>query len=40
LVTTTYRDQMDFSLMSQEDFLPKDEANRIKEQAIALLTSL
>lgn len=40
LVTTTYRDQMDFSLMSHEDFLPKDEANRIKEQAIALLTSL
>ncbi|MCW8312753.1 hypothetical protein K7A41_16100 [Sphingobacterium sp. InxBP1] len=40
LVTTTYRDQMDFSFMSHEDFLPKDEANRIKERAIALLTSL
>ncbi|WP_166921817.1 condensation domain-containing protein [Flavobacterium poyangense] len=38
LVTTTYQDQMDFALMSNEDFLPKEEALKIKDKAIALLT--
>lgn len=38
LVTTTYRDQMDFTLMSNQDFLPKQEALKIKDKAIALLT--
>lgn len=38
LVTTTYQDQMDFTLMSNQDFLPKQEALKIKDKAIALLT--
>lgn len=38
LVTTTYRNQMDFTLMSNQDFLPKEEALKIKDKAIALLT--
>lgn len=37
LVTTTYRDQMDFTLMSNQDFLPEEEALKIKDKAIALL---
>ncbi|MFH7013654.1 condensation domain-containing protein [Flavobacterium sp. FlaQc-52] len=39
LVTSTYRDQMDFTLMSNQDFLPKEEALKIRDKAIALLTS-
>ena len=39
LVTTTYNQQMDFTLMSNEDFLPKEEAVTIKNKAIELLTS-
>jgi uncharacterized protein (DUF305 family) len=39
LVTSTYRDQMDFTLMSNQDFLPKQEALKIRDKAIALLTS-
>lgn len=38
LVTTTYRNQMDFTLMSNQDFLPKEEALKIKDKAIELLT--
>lgn len=39
LVTTTYNQQMDFTLMSNEDFLPKEEAKKIKDKAIELLIS-
>lgn len=39
LVATTYNQQMDFTLMSNEDFLPKEEAVTIKNKAIELLTS-
>ncbi|KFF19235.1 condensation domain-containing protein [Chryseobacterium sp. JM1] len=39
LVTTTYNQQMDFTLMSNEHFLPKEEAVKIKDKAIELLTS-
>lgn len=39
LVTTTYKQQMDFTLMSNEHFLPKEEAVKIKDKAIALLIS-
>lgn len=39
LVTTTYNKQMDFTFMSNEDFLPKEEAVKIKDKAIELLTS-
>ncbi|CAI2768778.1 condensation domain-containing protein [Flavobacterium collinsii] len=38
LVTTSYRNQMDFTLMSNQDFLPKQEALKIKDKAIELLT--
>ncbi|MFH6990479.1 hypothetical protein ACHRVW_22300 [Flavobacterium collinsii] len=38
LVTTSYRNQMDFTLMSNQDFLPKQEALKIKDKAIDLLT--
>lgn len=39
LVTTTYNQQMDFTFMSNEHFLPKEEAVKIKDKAIELLTS-
>ena len=39
LVATTYNQQMDFTLMSNEHFLPKEEAVKIKNKAIELLTS-
>jgi len=39
LVATTYNQQMDFTLMSNEDFLPKEEAVTIKNKAIELLIS-
>jgi len=39
LVTTTYNQEMDFTLMSNENFLPKEEAVKIKNKAIELLTS-
>lgn len=39
LVTTTYNHQMDFIFLSNEDFLPKAEAAKIKEKAIALMTA-
>lgn len=39
LVTTTYNQQMDFTFMSNENFLPKEEAIKIKDKAIELLTS-
>lgn len=38
LVTTTYQDKMDFTLMSNQDFLPKEEALKIKDKAMKLLT--
>lgn len=38
LVTTTYNHEMDFTFMSNEDFLPKEEAMKIKNKAIELLT--
>lgn len=37
LVATTYNHQMDFIFLSNEDFLPKAEAAKIKEKAIALM---
>ncbi|MDQ0068130.1 phthiocerol/phthiodiolone dimycocerosyl transferase family protein [Chryseobacterium lathyri] len=40
LVATTYNQQMDFTFMSNEHFLPKEEAVKIKDKAIELLTSL
>lgn len=39
LVVTTYNQQMDFTFMSNETFLPKEEAKKIKDKAIELLTS-
>jgi hypothetical protein len=39
LVATTYNQQMDFTFMSNEHFLPKGEAVKIKDKAIELLTS-
>lgn len=39
LVATTYNQQMDFTFMSNEHFLPKEEAITIKNKAIELLTS-
>ncbi|RXM51688.1 MULTISPECIES: condensation domain-containing protein [unclassified Chryseobacterium] len=39
LVTSTYNHQMDFIFLSNEDFLPKAEAAKIKEKAIALMTT-
>ncbi|WP_111954429.1 condensation domain-containing protein [Chryseobacterium lathyri] len=39
LVATTYNQQMDFTFMSNEHFLPKEEAVTIKNKAIELLTS-
>lgn len=39
LVVTTYNQQMDFTFMSNENFLPKEEAKKIKDKAIELLTS-
>lgn len=39
LVATTFNQQMDFTFMSNEDFLPKEEAAKIKDKAIELLTS-
>jgi hypothetical protein len=39
LVTTTYNQEMDFTFMSNENFLPKEEAKKIKDKAIELLIS-
>lgn len=39
LVATTYNQQMDFTFMSNEQFLPKEKAVKIKNKAIELLTS-
>lgn len=39
LVATTYNQQMDFTFMSNEQFLSKEEAVKIKNKAIELLTS-
>lgn len=39
LVTSTYNQQMDFTFMSNENFLPKEEAHLIKDKAIELLTT-
>lgn len=39
LVTTTYNHEMDFTFMSNENFLPKEEAKKIKDKAIELLIS-
>ncbi|PQA97784.1 hypothetical protein B0A69_00135 [Chryseobacterium shigense] len=39
LVTTTYNQQMDFTFMSNEHFLPKEEALKIKNKATELMTS-
>jgi hypothetical protein len=39
LVVTTFNQQMDFIFMSNEDFLLKEEAIKIKDKAIELLTS-
>lgn len=39
LVATTYNREMDFTFMSNEHFLPKEEAVKIKDKAIELLTS-
>lgn len=39
LVATTYNQQMDFTFMSNEHFLPREEAVKIKDKAIELLTS-
>ncbi|KMQ64488.1 hypothetical protein ACM46_09475 [Chryseobacterium angstadtii] len=39
LVTTTYNQHMDFTFMSNENFLPKEEAIAIKDKALELLTS-
>ncbi|ASK30026.1 hypothetical protein CEY12_07845 [Chryseobacterium sp. T16E-39] len=38
LVTTTYNRQMDFTLMSNEDFLSRQKASEIKDKALELLT--
>ncbi|SMO77671.1 Alcohol acetyltransferase [Chryseobacterium rhizoplanae] len=39
LVASTYNQQMDFTFMSNENFLPKEEAHLIKDKAIELLTT-
>ncbi len=39
VVATTYHQQMDFAFLSNENFLPKEEAIKIKEKAIELLIS-
>ncbi|WP_431610416.1 phthiocerol/phthiodiolone dimycocerosyl transferase family protein [Chryseobacterium sp. 'Rf worker isolate 10'] len=39
LVTSTYNNEMDFTFMSNENFLPKEEAHLIKDKAIELLTT-
>lgn len=39
LVASTYNQQMDFTFMSNENFLPKEEAHKIKDKAIELLTA-
>lgn len=39
LVATTYNQQMDFTFMSNEYFLPREEAVKIKDKAIELLTA-
>ncbi|WP_082384046.1 condensation domain-containing protein [Chryseobacterium sp. ERMR1:04] len=39
LVATTYNQEMDFMFVSNESFLPKEEAAKIKDKAIELLTS-
>lgn len=39
LTTSTYNRQMDFIFLSNEDFLPKAEAAKIKEKAIELMTT-
>ncbi|KDN53845.1 putative TubA protein [Flavobacterium seoulense] len=39
LVTTTYNEQMDFTFMSNENFLSKEEAIKIKNKAIELFIS-
>lgn len=39
LIATTYNQQMDFTFMSNEHFLPKEEAVKIKNKAIELMTS-
>ncbi|AYZ35033.1 hypothetical protein EGY07_05335 [Chryseobacterium indologenes] len=39
LVTSTYNRQMDFTFMSNEHFLPKEEAMKIKDKALELLTT-
>ncbi len=38
LVATTFNQQMDFTFMANEDFLPKKEAISIKDTAIAIMT--
>lgn len=38
LVVTTFNQKMDFTFMSNEDFLPKEEAIKIKDTAIAFMT--
>lgn len=38
LVTTTYKQEMDFTLMSNEDFLSRQKATEIKDKALELLT--
>ncbi|MDC8099315.1 condensation domain-containing protein [Chryseobacterium rhizosphaerae] len=38
-VASTYNQQMDFTFMSNENFLPKEEAHQIKDKAIELMTS-
>nr|WP_315032536.1 condensation domain-containing protein [uncultured Chryseobacterium sp.] len=39
LVTSTYNQEMDFTFMSNEHFLPKEEAMKIKDKALELLTT-
>ncbi|AZA84422.1 hypothetical protein C1637_06155 [Chryseobacterium lactis] len=39
LVASTYNRQMDFTFMSNEHFLPKEEAMKIKDKALELLTT-
>ncbi|MCJ7932623.1 MAG: hypothetical protein MUW56_03045 [Chryseobacterium sp.] len=39
LVTSTYNQQMDFTFMSNEYFLPQEEAHQIKDKATELLTT-
>lgn len=38
LVTSTYNQEMDFTFMSNEYFLPKEEASKIRDKALELLT--